>query len=137
MTLQARDYEKERREREKVEALAGFDQWRWAVDSFANYGHGLPLAKRVRVAHTAIRRWRSASGTRGGDYELEDVAARVAAATLADEILAGAGSEQDDATIRWVVAGLRCSAQPFCTGCQRCQTVTSPARPAGPVRQLW
>jgi hypothetical protein len=88
-----------------------------------------PTAKRFSEALWALRRFRDARNQDrdmgGGEVIL---AVRVIADELARQIQAKAGPEQDPATIAWVVAGMQCPAQPFCTGCTTCATIMSPGR---------
>lgn len=97
----------------------------------ANYGLRNPVFLRLRDALATLREWRWASQTRGGDYEEVILAVRVVSDALARQIEAGFPVQDD--TIRWVLAGLRCPAQPFCTGCTACQTITAPLRPNAEV----
>lgn len=122
------DYQAQQREERKTKAYAAFQRWVNFL-GLANYGYGVGVFDRLREATGAVREWRHASNTRGGDYEQEILAVRVVADTFASQIEAAATGDQDATTIAWVTAGLRCPAQPFCTGCTRCQTVTSPLRP--------
>jgi hypothetical protein len=121
-------------DRKREAALKRFDQWSGYLH-LAGWGHGLPAFKRLQEALYAVRDWRYISNTRTGSDEEIALAVRVVADTLANQIQAAA-TDQDQATIAWVVAGLRCPSQPFCTGCTSCQTVTSPLRPAAPVRRV-
>ncbi len=88
--------------------------------------------ERALKAVQAVREWRYANNQQMQDHELEKLAVLVCADQFAEEIEAAAhDAGQDPATIAWVVAGLRCTARPFCTGCRACFTVTSPLRPTG------
>ena len=87
---------------------------------------------RLVKAMRAVREWRSVNNQQMQDNELERLAVLVCADQFATEIEDAAhDAGQDPATIAWVVAGLRCTARPFCTGCRTCFTVTSPLRPTG------
>ena len=100
------------------------------------YGHGVPAADRLERAEWARLEFRRARGQQT-NMGREDVtmAVRIVADTMASEISAAAGDEQDSVTVAWVLAGLRCPSRPFCTGCPSCQTITSPTRPAEPISQ--
>ncbi len=88
--------------------------------------------ERVVKAVQAVQEWRSANNQQMQGNELERLAVLVCADQFATEIEDAAHSSgQDPATIAWVVAGLRCTSRPFCTGCRSCFTVTSPLRPTG------
>lgn len=85
--------------------------------------------ERVVEAFRAVSEWRYANNQRGQDHELERLAVRICADQFAREIEDAAhAAGQDPATIAWVVAGLRCPARPFCTGCDACFTVSAPHR---------
>jgi hypothetical protein len=112
----------------EAKALPAFERWRDFL-GLHEYGYGVPAFQRLKEAMYAVRGWRYASNTRGGDYETATLAVRVCADTFASQIAAAATPECDEHTIRWVVAGLRCPSAPFCTGCPACQTVTAPERP--------
>ena len=125
--------DRERHEREQAEALAAFDRWRRYlgssyVGSDMFNSRKVAIFGRVEEAMRAVRSWRTVSGSMGDSDELAGVAVRVAAETLANQVAAAAGDKLDPYTIAWVVAGLRCRRQPFCVGCEACQTVTSPHR---------
>jgi hypothetical protein len=97
----------------------------------SGYYHQVPLARRVADATDAYSDQRNRSQSlQFRAHELALFIARLTADTLAGEILAAAGPDQDDATLRWIAAGLRCRYRPFCTGCESCHTVTSPGRSA-------
>jgi hypothetical protein len=102
------------------------------LDRYRGRRGELPVAKRLSEAIWALREWRDANGQdrNMGDGEL-NLGVRVVADALAGEIAAFATAEQDASTVAWVLAGLRCPAQPFCTGCRSCQTVTAPHRLTG------
>jgi hypothetical protein len=117
-----------RRDAEQAPYLEKFHHWRRFV-SFSSNKMRVPLFNRVRDACSDVRQWRYVSNSLGDDYEQEIVAILVTADTLAAQIEANAPTTADPVTIAWVTAGLRCKAQPFCTGCKACQTVTSPLRP--------
>jgi hypothetical protein len=95
----------------------------------AKSGYGCEAYRRAERARFALSGWRRAAGQRQDYGEELALTVRVAAATFADQIEAAAPARMDDEAIRWVLAGLRCPAQPFCAGCTACQTVTSPHRP--------
>jgi hypothetical protein len=122
------------KDEERAAALAKFDRWRSYLH-LGNWGYGTPAFKRLQQALWDVREYRRISNTMNGGGEEIIVAVRVVADTLANQVQAAAGADQDPATVAWVVAGLRCESSPFCTGCTSCQTVTSPLRPAAaPVR---
>jgi len=133
MTISDVEFEKRATRREK--ALGVFHQWSHYT-SLGDYGMGLPAFERLVEANRAVRGWRQASNTRGGDYEEEKLAVRVVADSLANQI-AAAAPDQDDTTLLWVLAGLRCPSRPFCSGCPSCQSVTSPLRPMVALRSSW
>lgn len=114
---------------------AAFEQW-VPFMGLADYGYAVPLANRLRQALQDVGEFRRTHSFRGASGETEALSVRVVCDTLASQVLAAAPAELDAATIRWVVAGLRCPAQPFCTGCTRCVTVTSPSRAAEVPRRL-
>lgn len=88
--------------------------------------------QRLVDAFSAVREWRHANQQDMQGNEMEQLAARICADQFARDIEAAAhDAGQDPATIAWVVAGLRCPAKPFCTGCRRCFTITAPLRPNG------
>lgn len=120
--------QRERQEREKASATVEFEKWRWAL-SLAGWGYRLPAFRAIQEALQAIGEQRRTSGYRGLDYETETVAVRVLGRHFANEVQAAATDEHDPATIAWVIAGLRCPAQPFCTGCSSCFTIAAPIRP--------
>lgn len=121
----------DRRIRESDERRAAakprFDKWIGFLN-LAGYGFDTYVFRRVKEAVYDVRAWREASQTRGGDYEVETLVIRVAADTFASQIEAAALPEHDRHTVAWVVAGLRCPARPFCSGCPSCFTATSPTR---------
>lgn len=129
------DWEKIRRERDEADArLRPYLHFLSLGDS--GFYSRIPLVRRIADATAAYSNQRQRSQSlQFRPHELALFAARVTADTLASEILAAAGPDQDDATLRWVAAGLRCSHRPFCTGCASCQTVTSPNRPTGDEHQ--
>lgn len=89
----------------------------------------LPIFERLDKALQALREFRRARNQGfGGPDEEVGLAVAVVADELAAQIAAKAGPEYDHATVAWVLAGLRCPRQPFCTGCPACFTVTSPLR---------
>jgi hypothetical protein len=91
-----------------------------------------PVLARVIKAVAAVRQWRYVNNQQMQTDEMEVIAVRVAADQFAADILNAAhDAGQDPTTIAWVVAGLRCPARPFCTGCRSCFTITSPLRPTG------
>lgn len=117
--------------KEQIEAK--FNQWREYL-GLADYGYGVPVADRLRRARQDIQEFRRTNNFKGASGEEEALAVRVVCDTLADQILTTVTEAQDTDTVRWVVAGLRCPARPFCTGCSRCATVTSPQRPTAEIR---
>lgn len=110
---------------------AGFDKWRDFLH-LREFGWAVPAFKRLQKATLDLREFRRVFSQRGGDYEELTLAVRLVADTFASEIGAAADENQDAATVAWVVAGLRCPMRPFCTGCQTCQTITSPNREGVP-----
>ena len=95
--------------------------------SLKDWGFGVLAGKRLYDAQMAYMEWRHAHGSRVESDHLRALAVRVSAEAFAEQIAAASG-DYDDRTIRWVLAGLRCPSQPFCTGCDACQTITSPER---------
>jgi hypothetical protein len=94
----------------------------------------VPVFDRLDKALRAMREFRAARSQGGGrDDEEISLAVGVVADELAGQIAAAATTGQDPATIAWVLAGLRCPRQPFCTGCPSCFTVTAPLRDCGTV----
>jgi hypothetical protein len=94
-----------------------------------NYGtKSAPIAARVQAARRALDAWRNANNQRHNPDDIENLIIRISADQFAADIQGAAGPEHDPSTIAWVLAGLRCPAQPFCTGCPSCFTVTAPAR---------
>lgn len=116
------------REKRRTEAEGPFKALCLSFLGLSGYASG-PTAKRFEKALWALRRYRDAHGQSRdmGDGEVI-LAVRVVADELARQIQAKAGPEQDPATIAWVVAGMQCRAQPFCTGCTACATIMSPGR---------
>lgn len=105
---------------------------------FMGLHHRAEVRDRVRKAAGALLDHQQTSQTLSFNIDgIADLCARVTADTLASQIEAAAGDEQDYNTIKWVVAGLRCQAQPFCTGCQACQTVTAPTRTNETLPDIW
>jgi hypothetical protein len=92
-------------------------------------GYACEAFNRAEKAVWALQAWRDAAGQRRDPHEALELTVRVVADVLAGQIEAAAPADLDSATVRWVVAGLRCTSQPFCTGCTMCATVTSPQRP--------
>lgn len=90
-------------------------------------------AKRLDRALWALRGYRSAhqQSENMGDGPLT-LSVRVVADELANQIQEAASDPSehgvDPATIAWVLAGMRCPSQPFCTGCTACFTITAPNR---------
>lgn len=125
VTEKERRVEKARSPFEAIRGYLGIDYGDWT-----NRRRGAAVFRRVTDAVSAVREWRYANNQSLQDHELEIVAIRVSADQFAREIEdAAGGTELDAATISWVLAGLRCSRRPFCTGCLTCFTVTSPHRP--------
>jgi hypothetical protein len=88
-------------------------------------------ANRLKRALWALQEYRDAhqQSRNMGDGELI-LSVRVVADELAAQIQEAAPTTSvDPATIAWVLAGMRCPSQPFCTGCQSCFTITAPLRP--------
>jgi len=126
------DFERAMRRREEAEQRV--KPWL----RFLGLHHSSLLRKRVREAAGARLDHQQTSQTLSFDmYEIAELCARVTADTLASQIEAAADGEQDFYTIRWVVAGLRCPAKPFCTGCIACQTVTAPTRTSKQLLDMW
>lgn len=88
----------------------------------------LPAYKRLQEALRALRRHRRVNNQQEREEDEVSLGVRIVADSMASEISAAAGADQDRATIAWVVAGLRCPRRPFCLGCNSCFTVDSPAR---------
>ncbi len=91
-------------------------------------GRRLPVFTRLEKALFALREWRNANQQRHEWREEVALAVRVVTDSMASEIAAAAGEQQDAATVAWVVAGLRCPARPFCRGCDACFTIDAPHR---------
>ncbi len=86
--------------------------------------------ERVREGFRAVEQWRYATNQQVQTNELEMLAVRLCADQFAREIEDAAHEAgQDQATIAWVLAGLRCPSRPFCVGCSACFTITAPHRP--------
>jgi hypothetical protein len=127
-----RRQEEERRREERRQATRGpFERWR----PYLGVEHRSSPARRLRDARWAVTQWRLAHSQRQESDDEVALGVRVTAEAFADQIQAAAGPEQDAATVAWVIAGLRCRWQPFCTGCPACQTVTAPLRPCEPIRR--
>lgn len=121
----------EREEARRTSVRVEFDRWRQFLGGLRRSGlgsRGCEIYERVLKATSAIREYRYVMNQRVQDNELEVLAIRIAADAFASQIAAAADQNKDPDTIAWVVAGLRCAAQPFCIGCAFCQTVTSPHR---------
>ncbi len=100
--------------------------------------HASRLRRRVEEAARARLDHQQTSQTLSFDvHDIARLCARVTADTLASQIEGAAGPDQDALTIRWVLAGLRCPARPFCTGCESCQTVTAPTRGNDSLPDMW
>jgi hypothetical protein len=90
-------------------------------------------AKRLKNALWALHEYRSAhqKDENMGSGPLT-LSVRVVADELANQIQEAASDPAehgvDAATIAWVLAGMRCPSQPFCTGCTACFTITAPNR---------
>ncbi len=90
------------------------------------------LYRKVEAAVYALREWRDANNQQRSGRDEIILAIRLTAETLADDLAeAAAGrTDLDPATVAWALAGLRCTAQPFCAGCDTCFTITAPNRHA-------
>lgn len=118
----------------------GAKKWREFIKwsdflSLGAYGFGVRASDRLETATRAVEAFRRITKSRGASREMNNLAVRVVADTFADQIEAAGQNVHDNATIRWVVAGLRCPSAPFCSGCIACQSVTSPLRPNQPRKQ--
>jgi hypothetical protein len=134
--FERRRFERQMAERqERIEKARGpfQDLFRFAhlnIPSWSSGGRPVRAFERVRAGFMAVREWRNANQQNMQTDELEMLAVRLCADQFAREIEdTASGAGQDPATIAWVVAGLRCPSRPFCTGCSRCFTITSPHRP--------
>lgn len=129
-------FDRERFEREQAERAQRIEAARPAFERLhglmhlLEYGLAVPAARALQEAWRAYHAWRDANNQRREPDEVLALAVRVVAETFASQIASAATDEQDAATVRWVLAGLRCPSSPFCVGCSACQTVTAPARPA-------
>lgn len=124
----------EREEARRAAVKVEFDRWYQFLGGLRLGGlgyRGCEIYERVIKATKAIREYRYVMNQPVQDNELEVLAIRITADAFASQIAAAADRSKDPDTVAWVVAGLRCTAQPFCTGCASCQTVTSPHRHAG------
>ena len=115
-------------DRRRQEATGPFEKLCRGFLHLRGWGTGR-TAKRLKDATWALRNYRDAYGQdrNMGDGELM-LAVRVVADELAGQIQEAAGPDQDPTTIAWVLAGMRCPDQPFCTGCPACFTITAPNR---------
>lgn len=88
------------------------------------------LYDKVKDALWALQEWRQANNQQERREDVVNLAIRITAEELAAQLAESAGGrpDLDAATIAWVLAGLRCSATPFCEGCNACFTVTAPNR---------
>lgn len=134
MTDYADKLRRERREEELAANTPKFEPLARYL-SLADFGWGSRTFRRLQAAASTVREQRRLTNYRGGDYEAEILSVRLVADALAEQILAAADGRDAD-TIAWVAAGLRCPRDPFCAGCNACQTVTSPLRPAEARRSL-
>lgn len=117
------------RDARRAAAQARFDRLCAGFLHLGKAGHNR-IGARLEAALSALRGYRDAHNQDRNVGNGETIlAARVVADELAAQIQESAGPGQDPATIAWVLAGLRCPNQPFCTGCQGCFTITSPHRP--------
>lgn len=124
-------WEDRRREAHRAETKANFERSK----RFAHMGGfrvGQPVFEAVKQAMWDIREYRQAYNQLHEFYDEVATAVTATADALAiaiEDAASSAAMPLDDDTIRWVVAGMRCPARPFCTGCASCQTITSPLRP--------
>jgi len=132
-----RERERERNEARRAATTEAFKPWLRYL-SLGNYGLDVPAFRRLKDALWARTEHRNVHGLGHQAGEVETMAVRVVAETLANEVQASQQPEHDAATIAWVVAGLRCPRRPFCLGCSACFTITSPERPNDPPpRSPW
>jgi hypothetical protein len=99
------------------------------------YGTGSPpnpLYRKVERAWSALREWRHANNQQPRYQDEMILTIRITAETMAEQVASAAGgrADLDPDTIAWVLAGMRCTARPFCAGCDTCFTITSPGRHA-------
>lgn len=117
-------------------AWPGFVAIRDRLGGLGRSGYACEAFSQAEKAIFALRAWRTAASQRNDNHEELVLTVRVVADVLAQQIEAAAPATLDTETVRWVVAGLRCTHQPFCTGCTTCATVTSPQRPTvAPLRE--
>lgn len=124
------DFERQMAERKRwQERTEG--PWRELCERFLGLSARSRTFRRLEQARWAYREYRDAhqQDREMGGYELH-LAVRVVADELARQIQEAAADRLlDPATIAWVLAGMRCPSQPFCTGCSACFTITAPNRP--------
>lgn len=125
-------WEAARREKYLAETAVNFERSR-RFSHIGGFRSGQPVFKAVLQAMRDIREYRQARNQSHDIYDEVATAVTATAEALAlaiEESATRADVTLDDATIRWVAAGLRCQIRPFCSGCAACQTITSPLRPA-------
>jgi hypothetical protein len=127
------DFDRRRRARdERIEKARGpfkaLPAWRIDFGDPWSNRKAPAVVTKLRDALFALREWRRANNQQERDDDEVSLAITIVAGTMAGEIAAAATSQQDSATIAWVVAGLRCPRRPFCTGCESCFTVDAPHR---------
>lgn len=88
------------------------------------------LFEKVSDGLRALQEWRRSNNQQERHEDEVILSIRVTALELATQLeeTASGRSDLDAATIAWVLAGLRCSAAPFCEGCNACFTITAPNR---------
>lgn len=125
------EWERRQREERKAKADERFQRSRRWLGRLRGYGQDVPAFKRALEAQWDIREHRQSHNLRGGDHEELHIALNVARETWAMEIQEACQGQPDldPHTVAVIVAGLRCPARPYCTGCPSCQTVTAPTRP--------
>lgn len=101
--------------------VARFTGGKWSTDE-------LPVFRRLHDALNALSEWRMANQQRNEYQDEIALSIRIVADSMASEIAAAAGADQDPQTIAWVVAGLRCPLRPFCRGCDACFAIDAPHR---------
>lgn len=133
------EWERRRREAELADADARFTRSRRWLGSLRDWGEGVPAFRKAREAQWDIRSQRRARNVAGRDYEDLHIALNVARETWASEIEQACQGQPDldPHTVAVIVAGLRCPARPYCTGCPSCQTITAPTRPNKEYVSRW
>ena len=129
-------FEEARRAERRAAADAAWERSGKWVRDLSGYGYDLPVFTKLRDVLRDVRMHRQTYNLSGGDYETETVAVNVVTTVMADEVLAAHAGQDgiDPHTLNVIVAGLRCRARPYCTGCIACQTITAPTRPAAPLK---